>query len=100
MESHSSLMKEGETIFQVHVRRGADILREEALKHRDRINSTRLEDLENPPLLQFWLSYTEDTPTLPPVDGNGWVIKTETFAPVVCLHVALPAPNAVIELTK
>ena len=43
-------------------------------------------------------SCTEDTPTLPPVNGNGWVIKNETFAPVMCL--ALPVPNVVIELTK
>ena len=43
-------------------------------------------------------SYNTKCPALPPVEQNGWEVKEGVYVPVRCL--ALPAPRAVIELTK
>lgn len=43
-------------------------------------------------------SYTTDCPVLPSIGQNGWVLKDGNYVPVLCL--ALPAPEAVIELVK
>jgi len=43
-------------------------------------------------------SYTTNSPALPPIEENGWHVEKEVYVPVRCL--ALPAPRAVIELTK
>ena len=43
-------------------------------------------------------SYTSNCPALPPIDQNGWFVKEGLYIPVRCLN--LPAPRAVIELTK
>lgn len=43
-------------------------------------------------------SYDVNHPALPPIEDNGWTNEESGYAPVLCL--ALPAPLAVIELTK
>ena len=43
-------------------------------------------------------SYPMNCPTLPPIEENGWSVKEGVYVPVMCL--TLPAPRAVIELTK
>lgn len=43
-------------------------------------------------------SYTSNCPALPPIDQNGWIVEEGLYVPVRCLN--LPAPRAVIELTK
>jgi hypothetical protein len=43
-------------------------------------------------------SYRLTCPNLPSVEQNGWSIEETTYVPVRCL--TLPAPRAVIELTK
>ena len=43
-------------------------------------------------------SYTLTKPILPPIEENGWSIESGVYIPTKCL--ALPAPKAVIELTK
>lgn len=43
-------------------------------------------------------SYPVDCPMLPPIEQNGWNQEEGSYTPVRCL--ALPAPRAVIELTK
>ena len=43
-------------------------------------------------------SYTELNPSLPPLERNGWQIQDGVYSPL--LSISLPAPKAVIELTK
>ncbi|MES9881331.1 MAG: hypothetical protein ABW185_10665 [Sedimenticola sp.] len=43
-------------------------------------------------------SYTTNCPALPPIEENRWTVKNGVYHPVRCL--TLPAPRAVIELTK
>ena len=43
-------------------------------------------------------SYTPTRPSLPPIEENGWSNESGVYIPTRCL--ALPAPKAVIELTK
>ena len=43
-------------------------------------------------------SYVTCNPNLPPIDQSGWNLNKEVYVPVRCLR--LPAPQAVIELTK
>ena len=43
-------------------------------------------------------SYTTSCPDLPPIKENGWSEHQGAHVPVMCL--SLPAPQAVIELTK
>ena len=43
-------------------------------------------------------AYISNFPALPPIDENGWRVEEGVYYPVRCL--ALPAPRAVIELTK
>lgn len=43
-------------------------------------------------------SYTSACPVLPPIEENGWTIQDDVYIPTKCL--SLPAPKAVIELTK
>jgi len=43
-------------------------------------------------------SYTTNHPVLPPIERNGWNVEEGAYVPVRCL--TLPAPRAVIELTK
>lgn len=43
-------------------------------------------------------SYPTNCPTLPPIEQNGWNVEKGVYVPVRCL--TLPAPRAVIELTK
>jgi len=43
-------------------------------------------------------SYQTSCPDLPPIEANGWNAEKGLYIPVRCL--ALPAPQAVIELIK
>ena len=43
-------------------------------------------------------SYKTACPELPQIEENGWSVESNTYSPIRCL--ALPAPKAVIELTK
>ena len=43
-------------------------------------------------------SYIAVRPVLPPIEQNGWDLQDGLYTPVMCL--CLPAPKAVIELTK
>ena len=43
-------------------------------------------------------SYITNHPVLPAIEQNGWTVEKELLVPVRCLK--LPAPRAVIELTK
>jgi hypothetical protein len=43
-------------------------------------------------------SYCMNCPALPPIEQNGWSVEDGAYVPVRCL--TLPAPRAVIELTK
>ena len=42
--------------------------------------------------------YTSNSPVLPHIGKNGWLVQGTVFKPVKCLED--PAPKAVIELTK
>ena len=43
-------------------------------------------------------SYTVNCPNLPPIEDNCWKLVNGSYMPVMCLE--LPAPKAVMELTK
>lgn len=43
-------------------------------------------------------SYKSSCPDLPPIEDNGWSVRKGAYLPVRCMK--LPAPQAVIELTK
>lgn len=43
-------------------------------------------------------SYRTSCPVLPSIDQNGWSLEKGEYVPVTCL--TLPAPRAVLELTK
>ena len=43
-------------------------------------------------------SYEMSCPTLPPIEESGWVLDGKKYMPIRCLE--LPAPKAVLELTK
>ena len=43
-------------------------------------------------------SYTAVRPLLPPIEENGWNLQDGVYTPIMCT--LLPAPKAVIELTK
>jgi len=52
-------------------------------------------------LMRNWATsptYTSNCPTLPTIERNGWTSEDGKYVPVRCL--TLPAPRAVIELTK
>ena len=58
------------------------------LPHITRANYTSMRDK----------SYYTRCPNLPPINKNGWSLENEDYVPVRCL--TLPAPQAVLELTK
>lgn len=43
-------------------------------------------------------SYPENCPALPAIEENGWILEKGVYVPLTCL--ALPAPQAVVELVK